>query len=1064
MRHVLHFYRMSRRRFKWVLGPCSDLRRLADGQYHPQLIQVLVGIAAVDEDPTSVAWANCGGSVGLVLDGLQETSMAHGFEFQFFIRHTTCDASDAVGVALDLMKTTNVDVVIAPPCHGGALMMSFLSTTYQTPLLLWGFVNDVEFADLNQFPYVTSVMTNAKQVAQAVTIVLEEFQWSTIAILYQDRLFDYCSSIVTAIELQIFETNTFSTYVAASSKIDVDDDVRMSSVLKRVKLKARIILVCFDSLLDRRKFLLTASEMGMMDDEYQYVVVAIRSVGFGQTSVGKQMLDIGLTPFWVDVDGLAGDGADNEVKEIARNILIIDLSTNITNKTELSDFQNTVRKRVTLPPMNCDTVPCRNSSDTGFGKYARHLRDLFYLYAKSLDVVGDRYKSAPDMVAAMVTSFQGLTGDVIIDEKHTRVPIIFLYGLDASYQQVTYAEIDFSGENSTLKKLYTDPTTIFGGRETPLSVPLCGFSGLDCLGSVFARNHRQEQQRLRNEWHVPSALLLGEMKSGSIIVGKSHRSLVSAKTALTSSDLGDTCFDIRYYLGEKVIIIGHKRLHHHTLEQDLYVKLRKLDHENVNKFVGLSADGPEFIAVWRMCERGTLQAVISAGTMTIDSFFVICLIKDIAEGIKYLHMSFLPYIGTLSSAMCLVSEGWQVKLSFFGLEHLAGESTPTDRLYIAPELLRNTSLKGTKQGDLYSFAIVCSEVITRRPAWSESESREEIEDLLYHIKRGGASPPRPRLERMDTDVDQSLIDIAKECWTENPNDRLAIDVVCSRLATIKQGSTKTNLMDHLFERLEVHTADLEREIEIQSRELVEHKKKADLLLGKMLPRQVAELLKRGQSVEPEGFDSVTVFFCDVVKFTQLAAKCLPLQVISLLNELFSSFDQIIEEHDAYKVESIGDGYLCVSGLPTRNGFNHIREILEMSFCLMEYLKTFRIPALPRERVELRIGINSGPCVAGVVGLSMPRYCLFGDTVNTASRMESNGKASHIHLSDTAQKLLVEHFPGQYETVSRGDVIIKGKGVMETFWAMRRIPPEEAKKPPSAASTAALRQPNEPNDS
>lgn len=66
-----------------MLGPCSDLRRLADGQYHPQLIQVLVGIAAVDEDPTSVAWANCGGSVGLVLDGLQETSMAHGFEFQW---------------------------------------------------------------------------------------------------------------------------------------------------------------------------------------------------------------------------------------------------------------------------------------------------------------------------------------------------------------------------------------------------------------------------------------------------------------------------------------------------------------------------------------------------------------------------------------------------------------------------------------------------------------------------------------------------------------------------------------------------------------------------------------------------------------------------------------------------------------------------------------------------------------------------------------------------------------------------------------------------------------------
>ncbi|RCN47835.1 adenylate/guanylate cyclase catalytic domain protein [Ancylostoma caninum] len=96
-----------------------------------------------------------------------------------------------------------------------------------------------------------------------------------------------------------------------------------------------------------------------------------------------------------------------------------------------------------------------------------------------------------------------------------------------------------------------------------------------------------------------------------------------------------------------------------------------------------------------------------------------------------------------------------------------------------------------------------------------------------------------------------------------------------------------------------------------------------------------------------------------------------------------------------QVESIGDGYLCVSGLPTRNGCNHIREIAEMSLCFMDYVSSFRIPELPKENIELRIGINSGPCVAGIVGLSMPRYCLFGDTVNTASRMESNGKGLNL---------------------------------------------------------------------
>ncbi|VDM76125.1 unnamed protein product, partial [Strongylus vulgaris] len=160
-------------------------------------------------------------------------------------------------------------------------------------------------------------------------------------------------------------------------------------------------------------------------------------------------------------------------------------------------------------------------------------------------------------------------------------------------------------------------------------------------------------------------------------------------------------------------------------------------------------------------------------------------------------------------------------------------------------------------------------------------------------------------------------------------------------------------------------------------------------------------------------------------------------VVNLLNELYGNFDAIIEEHSAYKVESIGDGYLCVSGLPARNGHQHIKEIVEMSLSFMNYCENFRIASLPRERVQLRIGINSGPCVAGVVGLTMPRYCLFGDTVNTASRMESNGKAGKIHLSGNSFTLLERHYAGVYDTESRGDVIIKGKGVMETYWVHGR---------------------------
>lgn len=163
----------------------------------------------------------------------------------------------------------------------------------------------------------------------------------------------------------------------------------------------------------------------------------------------------------------------------------------------------------------------------------------------------------------------------------------------------------------------------------------------------------------------------------------------------------------------------------------------------------------------------------------------------------------------------------------------------------------------------------------------------------------------------------------------------------------------------------------------------------------------------------------------------MSAESTPLQVVDFLNDLYTCFDSIIGNYDVYKVETIGDAYMVVSGLPIRNGNIHAGEIASMSIHLLEAIREFKIRHRPNDTLKLRIGMHSGPVCAGVVGLKMPRYCLFGDTVNTTSRMESTGEALRIHCSGESKKLLDSL--GGYIYEDRGKIPIKGKGELNTYW-------------------------------
>ncbi|XP_053640930.1 uncharacterized protein [Cherax quadricarinatus] len=202
---------------------------------------------------------------------------------------------------------------------------------------------------------------------------------------------------------------------------------------------------------------------------------------------------------------------------------------------------------------------------------------------------------------------------------------------------------------------------------------------------------------------------------------------------------------------------------------------------------------------------------------------------------------------------------------------------------------------------------------------------------------------------------------------------------------------------------------------LKSAEVKKEKRKSDNLLYQLLPRTVAHYLKQSKQVPAEYFESVTIYLSDIVGFTHISSESSPLQVVTLLNTLYKQFDSSIEKYDVYKMETIGDAYMVVSGLPNRNGERHASEIAEMALTLLEMVSHFELIHKKGEMLRVRIGIHSGTCVAGVVGTKMPRYCIFGKTITTAHFMESSGERTYV--DPTSPVLFSQLVQGEAKAVS-----------------------------------------------
>jgi class 3 adenylate cyclase len=246
----------------------------------------------------------------------------------------------------------------------------------------------------------------------------------------------------------------------------------------------------------------------------------------------------------------------------------------------------------------------------------------------------------------------------------------------------------------------------------------------------------------------------------------------------------------------------------------------------------------------------------------------------------------------------------------------------------------------------------------------------------------------------------------------------------SRVALLKvlAGQMATSIENALF------YSELEHKVEERTHELYLEKKKSDDLLLNILPEEVAAELKITGRTTPRSYELATVMFTDFVNFTEKSEKLSPEELVTVIDTCFKKFDEIITRHHLEKIKTIGDAYLCVSGLPDardHNAVNAVRAALE----IVDAIRILKLNDMQNVYFNIRIGIHTGPLVAGVVGDKKFAYDIWGDTVNTAARMEQNSESNKINISQSTYELVKDKF----SCIFRGKQPAKNKGMIEMYF-------------------------------
>ncbi|XP_055335688.1 atrial natriuretic peptide receptor 1-like [Paramacrobiotus metropolitanus] len=651
-------------------------------------------------------------------------------------------------------------------------------------------------------------------------------------------------------------------------------------------------------------------------------------------------------------------------------------------------------------------------------------------------------------------TFDRNSSQIYVDSNGSRQVDLYMWRFDGKFGNGTQQAFLYkrAAGNPPLIQLYDLPLWAGGGTWPPLNAPKCGYNSEHgcrlnvsassvtslsvsgvlvicaitvCLAVWFAK--RSSAMALKSWWKINESDLEFSIRYSAYEDGvPPTKSQASYSAACKYEYISARCkgLDVTIEVmtvdsdGSLIDRIASTKAFLHFME-----KLRTLSHSHVARFHGITMLGKcrsNLIGViTERAGRGCLYDIFE-GLISLDLSLISSLVNDFFLGVQFVHATSLEYHGCLCGYHCHVDKHFTLKIS--GLINSRLESSISsfhgNHLHggICRQLWRKEnafSVEQKQKVDVYAVCVVLWELLTMQKFTSIDECHKSCPEFL-----------------------QAYLHIFNICWQDSIMSRPSIKQLRGKLAEKSEifstSSGSTNFIDKVQNRLSDYTHELEYEVNLRTKILMEEMARCNDLVAQLLPQWVASTIRAGKTVPAEHFECVSVMFTQLCGFSELVQRSSPKVLMDAIGQIESHMDRVIGlfSNDVYKVEVVEDCYLLVSGLKAESGDRHVQVMANLALKILQTAPTFCVET-NFQWLQFKSGIHSGSCAAGIVGFRRLRYCLFGDTVNTASRMCTSGMPNRTQISDFIATLLED--TNRFDIEYRGVISVKGKEHMKTYW-------------------------------